>query len=148
MQRKISYQMLGTALLLFIQGYLVGRIVDVRISPSRSIDIVVDDRMPVPTVQIDGIRNGYLGGELIGEVRFFLADTQVFAGSGGVFHVLADDFLRNEVRVIVPAGMQYVASRNGKKYYPVFSAAGERIVPKNRVYFRTAAEAQRAGYVP
>ena len=51
------------------------------------------------------------------------------------------------IEVRVPAGMQFVASRKGKKYYAVDSAGGERIVPKNRVYFETAQEAESAGYV-
>ncbi len=52
----------------------------------------------------------------------------------------------NVIEVFVPAGMQFVASRKGKKYYAVDSAGGEKLTPENRVYFRTAAEAEAAGY--
>jgi hypothetical protein len=44
--------------------------------------------------------------------------------------------------------MRFVASRRGKRYYPVSSREGERLVPENRLYFRTAEEAERAGYHP
>ena len=54
----------------------------------------------------------------------------------------------NIVEVHVPVGMKFVASKKGTKYYAVESAGGERIVPQNRVYFATAAEAEAAGYQP
>jgi len=43
--------------------------------------------------------------------------------------------------------MQFVASKRGKKYYPVRSGEAQRIVPENRVYFESALQAEGAGYV-
>lgn len=40
----------------------------------------------------------------------------------------------------------YFASSRGKKYYSVGCSAGNSIKPANRVYFKTAAEAESAGY--
>lgn len=40
----------------------------------------------------------------------------------------------------------FVASTTGKKYYEVESAAGQKIKEENRVYFKTAKEAEAAGY--
>jgi hypothetical protein len=54
--------------------------------------------------------------------------------------------LKNVVTVTVPAGMKYVASKNGKYYYPVESVAGEKIVPANRVYFASEGDAEAAGF--
>ncbi len=46
----------------------------------------------------------------------------------------------------VPEGMQFVASKDGKKFYAVDSAAGKKIKAEKRVYFATEAEAEEAGY--
>ncbi|MDD4318825.1 MAG: S1 RNA-binding domain-containing protein [Candidatus Peribacteraceae bacterium] len=40
----------------------------------------------------------------------------------------------------------FVASKTGKKYYPADSAAAKKIKDENRVEFKTAAEAEAAGY--
>ncbi len=45
-----------------------------------------------------------------------------------------------------PATGNYVASRNGQKYYPADCKSANRIKPENRVYFATAALAEAAGY--
>ena len=47
-----------------------------------------------------------------------------------------------------PAGMHFVASRRGKKYYPVGSPAAAALKPENRVYFPDAAAAEDAGFIP
>jgi small subunit ribosomal protein S1 len=46
----------------------------------------------------------------------------------------------------VPEGMQFVASKDGKKYYGVDTAAGKKIKAEKRVYFKDEAEAEEAGY--
>ena len=40
----------------------------------------------------------------------------------------------------------FVASKTGKKYYAIDSAAGKKIKEENRVYFETEEEAEAAGY--
>ncbi len=40
----------------------------------------------------------------------------------------------------------FVASKSGKKYYPLDSAAGKKIKEDKRVYFKNAKEAEAAGY--
>jgi hypothetical protein len=138
----------GTTFLLLLQGYMIGRIADVRLASATPVSVIPDPRPPVAVVHINAIRNGLLEGDLTGDVRFFLGGEQVLAESSGAFRVPADVFLRNAVTVTVPRGMYFVASKKGKKYYPVTSSAGERIAPQNRVYFPTAEQAERAGYVP
>lgn len=39
----------------------------------------------------------------------------------------------------------YVASKNGKRYYPAECSAGNRIKEENKVYFKTEQEAQNRG---
>lgn len=135
-------------LLCCLFGYLSGRIVDIQLAQPAT-TLVPDATNPVAVVQVLGIQNGELFGSIKGDVRFFLADTQVVThGSGDTFRMSADVFLENNVTIVVPDGMYFVASRNGKKYYAVDSSGGERIVPKNRVYFPTAAAAEAAGFLP
>lgn len=46
----------------------------------------------------------------------------------------------------VPEGAQFVASKDGKKYYGVDTAAGKKIKAEKRVYFKDEKEAEEAGY--
>ena len=43
---------------------------------------------------------------------------------------------------------EFVASKNGSKYYLTTCAGAERIKDENKVYFGSAAEARAAGYEP
>lgn len=122
-------------------GFLSGRIASQHPVPTT----LKEDRRPlVPTVHIEGVRNGLLHGSITGSARIVMGD-QILTQSG-IFALDASPLLRNEVSVVVPSDAQYVASTRGKKYYPVFSAAGDRISPKNRVYFSSEAEAELAGF--
>ncbi|MBI2624322.1 hypothetical protein HYW67_02395 [Candidatus Parcubacteria bacterium] len=40
----------------------------------------------------------------------------------------------------------FLASRNGKRYYPKDCASANRIKPENRIWFASIAEAEKAGY--
>lgn len=52
----------------------------------------------------------------------------------------------DEAAVEVPEGAKFVASKDGKKFYEVDSAAGKKIKAEKRVYFKTEEEATEAGY--
>jgi len=43
-------------------------------------------------------------------------------------------------------GKAYFASSRGQKYYSIGCSGGKTIKQENRIYFTTAAEAERAGY--
>ena len=122
-------------------GYLSGRMAAL---PEVAIAEAPDTRPLVPTIHVKGVRNGLLHGTIRGNARVII-DDQVVTQSG-TFALDAGLLLHNEVTVFVPAWAKYVASRQGKKYYSVESSAGQRIVPKNRRYFRTAQHARDAGY--
>lgn len=51
-----------------------------------------------------------------------------------------------EASVEVPEDAKFVASKDGKKFYAVDSAAGKKIKAEKRVYFKTEEEATEAGY--
>lgn len=139
---------LGPSLLLLTFGYTVGRTVD-QITAQAAEHIRVEThsiRPSVATVQIHGILNGKIEGELRGNSRLFIGNTQILTDGANHFAVDAKALLTNVIQVDVPSGMQFVASKNGKKYYPVTSAGGDKIVLQNRIYFATEAEAIAAGY--
>ncbi len=139
----------GALLLACVTGYIVGRIVDVQRSFANvPMYLVPDTRPTVPVIRLHGVRNGGVEGQIIGDARLFLGEEHVTPSASGAFRASADLFLTNTIDITIPDGMAFVASSRGKKYYPVQSAAGEKIVPKNRIYFRTAEEAAHRGYVP
>lgn len=102
----------------------------------------------VAAVSIASFRDGALRGTAAGPVRLFLNNAAVAIAPDGSFAAVVPSFRVEEVSVVVPAGMRFVASKKGKKYYPVDSAGGERIVPENRVYFADTASAEAAGFIP
>ncbi len=138
---------IGALLLACVFGYLVGRITTRVVGlPETPVTIREERGGEVPTVQIGGIENGHVFGTIRGEARFILGNTPVLPDASGSFRVPAGPLLTNMIRVSVPAGMRFVASTRGKKYYPVDSSGAESLSPENRVYFRTAEEAEGAGY--
>lgn len=100
----------------------------------------------VVAVTFEGFRDGLLRGRSAGPVRLFAGEQPVEVAPDGSFAFDHPGFHIEEVTVPVPAGMRFVASRKGKKYYSVTSAAGERIAPGNRVYFPDEASARAAGF--
>ena len=101
----------------------------------------------VAVVTLEGFRDGALRGRGAG-VRVFARDEPIALAPDGSFSIAHPAFRIEEVSVPVPPGMRFVASKNGKKYYRVDSAAGERIAPKNRRYFPDEASAHAAGFTP
>lgn len=140
---------IACAICIAAAGYLTGRIVDTHIAMASVplLAVVPDTRPRVPVVHIEGIRNGYIEGTMSSGARLVIGDSIAHATASGSqpgtgrFRMPAAPFLVNHVTVEVPEGMRFVASRSGKKYYTVESAAGSRLKPENRVYFRTEEEA-------
>lgn len=102
----------------------------------------------VAAVSVESFRDGALRGTAAGPVRLFFGDVPVDVSPDGRFAAAVPAFRIEEVSVVVPQGMRFVASKKGKKYYPVESAGGERIVPGNRIYFADTASAEAAGFLP
>ncbi|MDD4286909.1 MAG: hypothetical protein PHO20_01130 [Candidatus Peribacteraceae bacterium] len=138
---------LGAILLALVCGYLLGRLVTERGALVPPPMAMRDASRPlVPTVHLDGVYNGSLRGSMIGSARIFLDGQQVVPDQSGAFLIPAGSLLTNNIEITVPEGMRFVASRRGKKYYPVDSASASALSPANRVYFSTAEEAVGAGY--
>jgi len=140
--------LIGALLLAGILGYLIGRTVAVRAAFQASPVQVREQARPLePTVVLEGVRDGKVIGSVKGEVRLWIGEEQVFPDEEGQFAAEPGPLLVNDISVLIPEGMQFVASKRGKKYYPVRSGEAQRIVPENRVYFESALQAEGAGYV-
>ena len=128
-------------------GYLIGRIVTLQIaSPPTLVNLQPDTRPSIPDVTIEGIRDRKVQGTITGEARLFLGPDYVIPNASGTFTAPMDLFIKNEVTIAIPEEVQFVASLRGKYYYPVSSSEGEQLSPKYRVYFKTADDAENAGY--
>lgn len=64
--------------------------------------------------------------------------------------VAPETLLRSEIGDLSSnfQGGNFVASINGKAYYPVDCEASKRIKEENRIWFETAQEAESQGYQP
>ncbi len=129
-------------------GFLIGSIVYAwTFHPAPEMAVYRDDTPPtIPVVVIDGIQNSALVGSLRGNVRLLAGGRPILASSGGVFAIHDTNILTNVIESFIPTGMQFVASKRGKKYYPVASASAAHLSPANRVYFPNAEAAERAGF--
>lgn len=132
----------------FCTGLLLGATVNAwMFHPAPPISIITDvDPPSIPVVSIEGIRNAALIGSIIGNVRLFAQGTLVTPTASGSFSLTNKKLLTNIVETHIPVGMQFVASKKGKKYYSVTSASAGNLSLANRIYFPSAEAAEKAGY--
>ena len=64
-----------------------------------------------------------------------------------VSQITKNDVNPQSQAIIIGEG-KYVASKNGKLYYPVNCKGANRIKPDNRVWFDTVTDAEKSGYTP
>lgn len=124
-------------------GYLHGRLMASQPAPMR---LEPDVRPHVSTIVLTGIQNGRLTGTMEGETRLIVGNVPV-VGSGA-FSIAAGPLLVHRIEIEIPKGARFVASKRGKKYYPVDAASARGLSPENRLYFETALQAQAAGFIP
>jgi hypothetical protein len=139
---------LSSVTLAFCVGILSGLLCSFGFRDADVPFVVVGSGAGVAAVTLDGFRDGLLQGRSVGPVRLFAGNDRIEVASDGSFAIDHPGFHINEVTIPIPAGMRFVASRRGKKYYSVTSAGGNRIAPENRVYFPNEASAEAAGFSP
>lgn len=151
MNKELLNTLLATLLILAIgllSGYSLGYY---RGAQTRfpEIQTVADINPGVATLKLDGIAGGKLKGQVEGrEIRVVVApqDIRTFE-AGSAFEVPVGTAISSApVASNIPADAQFVASKRGKLYYSVFDPRGLELSPENRVYFRSAEEAEKAGY--
>lgn len=134
---------------MLLAGFFMGATINAWMThPAPPLAVIADDTpAPIPVVRIDGIRNGTLVGSMTGVVRLVARDLIIFSNTNGSFAIRDSKLLTNVIEISVPPGMHFVASKRGKKYYPIGSASAANLAPANRVYFPTAEAARGAGFV-
>ncbi len=139
----------SSLLLAAMTGYCIGRTAAVQFAlPPAAPRLLRDERPSVPTVVLERIRDEQLQGQVTAGVRLFIGDAQLPTSASGAFRMAAGTLAMPEKSVHVPEGMHFVASRKGKKFYPVLGAAAAKIAVQNRVYFPSKEAAVQAGYKP
>ena len=137
-------------ILVLVLGYFLGTFtfaLEKVIAPAP-ITLLPHDARPrrSPIVHVEEINDGNIIGMVGTGARLIIGNEAVVPRPDRSFAVPARPFLVNIIDVPIPRSAQFVASRRGRKYYPVDSSAGQRLVPENRLYFRTAEEAEALGY--
>lgn len=142
---------LSFLILSIIIAFFTGAIVTgYQLQPPPAMAIIEDenaDTVDVAVVTISGIENSALRGTVEGNVRLVARDQIIEPDAHGSFSISDSSLLTNRLIIDAPPGMHFVASKKGKKYYPIESSSGMRIVPANRVYFPDQASAEKAGFV-
>lgn len=100
----------------------------------------------VPTVTIDGFRNGAVVGTVFGGARLIIGNASAIPDGSGAFALRTSVFTSQGGVQAPPVGTQFVASKRGKKYYPVGSAGADNLSPANKIYFASREQAEAAGY--
>ena len=138
----------GLLVLALLLGGVIGYMVALQWRSVQPLTIREDTRTKIPVVQINGMSNGTIRGVVTGDVRVFIGDSVVVPTGTGSFQVpVPKGFAQQAVAQIqAPAGMQFVASSRGKKYYPLNDPSAAKLAPQNRIYFRDAESAVKAGY--
>lgn len=102
----------------------------------------------ISLLRLKGIENGVVKGSLEGEEARVVVEgaTEVYSLFPGEFEFSVAEILPNLKQIPAPAGMRFVASKNGKYCYPLDSPRAALISSKNRIFFADEAAARRAGF--
>jgi len=102
----------------------------------------------IPVITFFQIENGEISGKITeGEARIQIEDSEI--------SIVKDEKFTLDIRKILPMlkeiphpkDMKFVASKRGKKYYPIDSPRAFLVTLKNRVFFKTREEAEAKGFV-
>lgn len=130
-----------------VAGYFLGQVTfAASLRNTSPVTVVHDSGSLVPTVDITSWKNGALAGDILGSVRLMVDGKAITSTASGTFSLGAPS-ASVAGGGAVPAGMKFVASKRGKKYYSVGSASARNLSEANKIYFTDAAAAEAAGFV-
>lgn len=99
----------------------------------------------VPILSIEKIENGMMKGSSNQEIRITLPSGNTEIMAGGSFSVSVVDILPMLKTLPAPSGAMFVASKSGKKYYPLDHPSAFLLSPKNRVFYFSETDAIKSG---
>ncbi len=145
MTARVPLSYVLALILAFGLGCFAGRLWGLRLLAESPVTLREDTRPSVQTLDLEGIEGGAVVGRASDGIRISVRG-EALPVTGGELRVPLSR-LPAVTTVRVPAGMRFVASKTGKKYYDVDSVAAERLAPDTRVYFADEESAEAAGYV-
>ncbi len=118
-----------------------------KIENRQPIEIVPQNHEKIPLINFLKIENGVMYGKTgEKEVRFIVGEDSIFGSNGGEFQFPVDEILPMLKSLPAPDDMQFVASKRGKRYWPLDAPQAFLLAPQNRIFFKTPEEAEEQGY--
>ncbi len=151
-KRHADITLLGTiGVLLFSIGFLGGTIWQKRFVSLQIPDLVwaEESSSEVSVLFLKKIENGVLSGNNEGkQVRFVIGEKQeeIVPLQSGEFSFDVTTILPNLKQIPAPTGMLFVASKRGKKFWPLDAPEANMLSPKNRIFFKNTEEATSQGF--
>lgn len=107
--------------------------------------IQTQEKKMIPVLSFSQIENGILMGTSTAEIRIEISNDSVEVTQQGSFAIPITAILPMIQKIPSPQGKNWVASRSGKKYYPLDSPSAFLLTPKNRMFYATEQEAKNDG---
>jgi hypothetical protein len=118
--------------------------------PRHEIQQIGEINPKITLVSFDKIESGQLIGHIEGhQARLKTRNHVAVPAIDDTFRINLSDlgiFPEDVEPIDIPDGAEFVASKNGQKIYSLTSKAGQKINPKNRIYFSSVYEAMSQGY--
>lgn len=134
-----------------LMGYLLGNFQAAKAS-FPEITPIQEVNRAVATVKLMEVGHGNLIGKVEGQkVRMAYNSEQILElAPGDSFEIPLDDVSLNlfYLEHQIPEEARFIASNSGKYFYHILDKRSLSITPKNRVFFSTADQAEKAGYLP
>jgi uncharacterized protein YneF (UPF0154 family) len=105
----------------------------------------------ITTIKLMEVKNGKLIGEVTGDnarIAYSPADI-IDLKIGDKFEIPINNISLQKYyqEESIPSDTLFIASKNGKYYYPIFDKRALGIAMKNRVYFSKSSDAEKMGYL-
>lgn len=153
MKKSIAHFILFS-LLMFIAGGLIGY----SAGHFKAVQATFPEIIPIQdtnphqaTIHLMEAKNGTLTGKVEGQkARIAYSSEHILelaAGESFEIPLSNIDLQLFYLESQIPANTHFIASKSGKYYYHVLDKRSLGITPKNRVFFKTQEEAERAGYL-
>lgn len=140
-----------TIIALLMLAVSVGSIVQDSLSqkPAELEQIGEETRVAkVPTIVLEKTENGILFANITGgDARIIVSDNEEVVTGQGSVEVDITPVLPTLKMIPHPEGMQYVASKRGKYYWPLDGIEAHQIAWANRTFFASSEDAEIAGYI-
>ena len=111
------------------------------------IEVVKANHERIPLIHFERIENGIMYGKTgEKELRFIVGENSIYSSFGGEFSFPVSEFLPMLKKIPSPEGALFVASKRGKRYWPLDAPEAFLLSEKNRIFFTSEEEAQNAEF--